>query len=70
MKINQNFLKPESIIDSYCKVYSAMCKFGKRNNKNFHICRIDSGLFSNEMRDSGKTESLLSFSKDDYQWLY
>ena len=65
---NLDFLEPEKIIDSYCKVYSAMCKFGKRNNKDLHICRIDSDLFSEEMRKSGQTESLLSFSKGSYQF--
>ena len=65
---NPDFLEPETIIDSYCKVYSAMCKFGKRNNKDLHICRIDSDLFSDEMRESGQTESLLSFSKESYKF--
>lgn len=65
---NLDFLEPETIIDSYCKVYSAMCKFSKRNNKNLHICRIDSDLFSDEMRESGQTESLLSFSKESYKF--
>lgn len=65
---NLDFLEPEKIIDSYCKTYSAMCKFAKRNNKELHICRIDSDLFSDEMRESGKTESLLSFSKESYKF--
>ena len=65
---NTDTFIPENIIDSYCKIYSAMYKFGKRNNKDIHICRIDSELFSDEMRKSGQTESLLSFSKDSYQY--
>lgn len=65
---NLGFLEPKTIIDSYCKVYSAMCKFGKRNNKDLHICRIDSDLFSDEMKESGQTESLLSFSKESYKF--
>lgn len=65
---NLDFLEPQKIIDSYCQIYSAMCKFGKRSSKDLHICRIDSDLFSDEMRESGKTESLLSFSKKSYKF--
>ena len=65
---NSECLEPDRIIDFYCKVYSAMCKFSRRNNKKLHIYRVDSDLFTEEMKKSGQTESILSFSKDLYRF--
>lgn len=60
--------EPEELIELYCRMYSAMCKFAKRNNKELHINRVDSDMFSDEMKKSGRTESLLSFSQGEYKF--
>lgn len=66
---------PEELLDSYRKMYSAMCKFGKKNKRPISIKRVDSGLFTNERKKSHETESFLSFtnSKDNsyaFQFAY
>lgn len=66
--IDFELLEPQKVIDFYCKIYSAMCKFGKRYNKSLHIARVGSSLFYEEMNETGKTESLLSYSKVGYQF--
>ena len=67
---NEDWLFPEKAIDSYCKIYSAMCKFGKRYNKELQINRVGSNLFYDEMKKTGQTQSMLSFSKGTYQFMF
>ncbi len=64
---------PKELLDSYCKMYSAMCKFGKKNKRPILIKRVDSGLFTNERMKSRETESFLSFTSsedDDYDFMF
>ena len=64
---------PKELLDSYCKMYSAMCKFGKKNKRPIPIKRVDSGLFTNERMKSRETESFLSFTSsedDDYDFMF
>lgn len=67
---NTDWLSPEKAIDSYCKIYSAMCKFAKRYNKNLYVNRVGSNLFYDEMKKTGQTQSMLSFSKGAYQFKF
>ena len=67
---NTDWLSPEKAIDSYCKIYSAMCKFAKRYNKDLYVNRVGSDLFYDEMKKTGKTQSMLSFSKGPYQFMF
>ncbi len=56
---------PKELLDSYCKMYSAMCKFGKKNKHPIPIKRVDSGLFTNARMRSRETESFLSFTSNE-----
>lgn len=56
---------PKELLDSYCKMYSAMCKFGKKNKRPIPIKRVDSGLFTNARMRSRETESFLSFTSNE-----
>ena len=67
---NTDWFYPEKAIDSYCKIYSAMCKFAKRYNKELHVNRVGSNLFYDEMKKTGQTQSMLSFSKGAYQFKF
>lgn len=67
---NTDWFSPEKAIDSYCKIYSAMCKFAKRYNKELYVNRVGSNLFYDEMKKTGKTQSMLSFSKGAYQFKF
>ena len=58
----------ESATDIFCKIYSVMCKFAKRNNKEIQINRVGSSLFYEEMEKTGQTQSFLSFSNGRYHW--
>ena len=64
---------PKELLDSYCKMYSAMCKFGKKNKRPIPIKRVDSGLFTNARMRSRETESFLSFTSNennDYEFRF
>ncbi len=64
---------PKELLDSYCKMYSAMCKFGKKNKRPTPIKRVDSGLFTNARVRSRETESFLSFTSNednDYEFRF
>ena len=63
-----NELDPKSLLEKYTKIYSAMCKFGKRDNKKRNIYRIGFDDFYNEMNNSNQTESFLSFSENGYKY--
>lgn len=52
---NTDWLSPEKAIDSYCKIYSAMCKFAKRYNKELHVNRVESNLFYDEMKKANSS---------------
>lgn len=67
---NTDWLSPEKAIDSYCKIYSAMCKFAKRYNEELYVNRVGSNLFYDEMKKTGQTQSMLSFSKGAYQFKF
>lgn len=59
-------LEPEKAVNFYCKIYSAMYKYGKMMSEEKQIYRVCSKEFYDEMKKSGQTESLLSFSSDGY----
>lgn len=64
---NVDYLDPKKLLESYTKIYSAMCKFGKRDNEERNINRIGYREFYDEMNKSRQTESFLSFSKNEYE---
>ena len=53
---------PRNAIESYCNIYSAMCKFRNIYKGNVQATRSCSLLFKREMEQKHETISLLSFS--------
>lgn len=61
------YLDPKILLETYTKIYSAMCKFGKRYNRDIEIYRVGFKDFYDEIKASNQTESFLSFSKGYYK---
>lgn len=57
---------PESLLDDYNKIYSAMCKFSLRQNKDILVYRCGHQSYLKEIEESGQTESFLSYSTDGW----